>query len=373
MSEESRHSTVEHTTDESASPRETPKRKLLTPQRKAAIMVISLLAAGCLLGLHWIITTRSNIATDNAFIESNIHPVSSRVPGTVIAVHVQDNQLVRKGDLLVELDSADYRVAVQKAVAAVGVAQNETSGDDLQVAAAKAALESAKARHDQSVLDLKRGEALFAREVIPKEQLDRLRTNQRVALAQLQETNQQLKKAEALVGIGSKVGQQAQVRQKQAEQAEAALRLSYTRIVAPADGYITRKGVETGATIQAGQALMAVVPLDETWVTANYKESQLTHIRPGQPVDFTVDTYPGRTFKGRVDSIMAGTGAAFSLLPPENATGNYVKVVQRIPVKILIDHTSDPEHLLRVGMSVIPVVHTGRTAAQVLRDLSPFR
>lgn len=373
MPEETLSPTAEQPAAEPATPAELPVRKLLTPQRKAAIMVIGLLAIGCLLGLHWVITTRSNIATDNAFIESNIHPVASRIPGTVIAVHVHDNQLVKKGDLLVDLDPADYRVAVQKAVAAVGVAQNETSGDDSQVAAAKASLESARARHDQSVLDLKRGESLFAREVIPKEQLDRLRTNQRITLAQLQEAGQQLKKAEALVGMGTKTGQKAEVRKKQAELAEAELRLSYIRIVAPADGYVTRKGIETGATVQPGQALMAIVPLDGTWITANYKESQLTHIRPGQQVDFTVDTYPGRIFKGRVDSIMAGTGAAFSLLPPENATGNYVKVVQRIPVKILIDHTSDPEHLLRVGMSVIPTVHTGRTAGQVLRDLNPFR
>jgi len=113
--------------------------------------------------------------------------------------------------------------------------------------------------------------------------------------------------------------------------------------------------------------------LQEAWITANYKESQLTHIRPGQSVEFTVDAYPGRTFTGKVDSIMAGTGAAFSLLPPENATGNYVKVVQRVPIKIVIDNNSDPEHLLRVGMSVIPTVVVGRTAKDVLRDLNPFK
>lgn len=348
-------------------------RKRLTPQRKAAIMVVTLLAIGVLSGLHWIINTRRNISTDNAFVESNIHPVASRIPGTVIAVFVRDNQPVKKGDLLVELDPTDYRVATEKAAAAVGVARNETSGDTSQVASARAAVESTKARRDQAMLDLKRGETLFAREVIPKEQLDRLRTNQRIALAAVREAEQQLKKAEALAGLSSSPDGQAQIRQKQADLEEARLKLGYTRITAPADGYITRKGVEVGATIQAGQGLMAVVPLDGTWITANYKESQLTYIRPGQKVSFKVDTYPGRIFRGKVDSIMAGTGAAFSLLPPENATGNYVKVVQRIPVKILIDQGSDPEHLLRIGMSVTPTVYTGRTAWQVVTDLNPFR
>ena len=131
--------------------------------------------------------------------------------------------------------------------------------------------------------------------------------------------------------------------------------------------------MEVGNYVQPGQALLALVTLDDAWITANYKESQLTHIRPGQKVEFTVDAYPGRTFTGKVDSIMAGTGAAFSLLPPENATGNYVKVVQRIPVKIVIDSNSDPEHLLRVGMSVVPTVLTGRTTDAVLKGLNPFR
>lgn len=344
----------------------------LTPQRKAAILVLALCLIGIWLGLRWLIDARTNITTDNAFIESKIHPVSARISGTVTTIHVKDNQQVKEGDLLVELDPSDYRVAAEKAEAAVGVALNETSGDTSLVAAARAAVQSAQARQDQSSLDLKRGEALYGREVIPKEQLDRLRTNQRVANAQLLEAQEQLKKAEAVAGINSGPGGKARVRQKQAELSESRLKLGYTRITAPVDGYITRKGVETGATIQPGQALMAVVSLNGSWVTANYKESQLTHIRPGQKVSFKVDAYPGKTFGGTVESIMAGTGAAFSLLPPENASGNYVKVVQRIPVKIMINQASDPDHQLRVGMSVIPTVQTGRTAGQVLRELIPF-
>ncbi len=347
-------------------------QRFFSPQKKGALIILLMAAMAVCFGGSWIIETRSNLSTDNAFIESNIHPVSSRITGTVTGVYVKDNQMVKKGELLVALDPADYRAASEKAAASVSVAANETSGDRLQVASAKAVVESAKARHEQATTDLRRGEALYAREVIPKEQLDRLKTGQRVADAQLQEAKEQLGKAQAIAGDYNKAGSVARVRQKQAELAESRLKLGYTKITAPADGYITRKGVETGATIQPGQALMAVVPLDGSWITANYKESQITHIRPGQKVSFRVDAYPGQIFSGAVDSLMAGTGAAFSLLPPENATGNYVKVVQRIPVKILIDHKTDPDHFLRVGMSVTPTIHTGRTSSQVLRELVPF-
>jgi membrane fusion protein (multidrug efflux system) len=134
------------------------------------------------------------------------------------------------------------------------------------------------------------------------------------------------------------------------------LNLSYTKISAPADGRVTKKSVEIGNQVQTGQPLMAVVPLDDVYVVANYKETQLEKIKPGQKVEIKVDSYPSKTFYGKVDSIMAGTGAVFSLFPPENATGNYVKVVQRIPVKILLDKDTDRQHILRIGMSVEPTV-----------------
>lgn len=349
------------------------RKQLLTPRRKAGILMLILSAIGIFLGLHWLIDSRKNITTDNAFIESNIHPVAVRIPGTVTRVLVQDNQAVKKGDLLLELDRSDYQAALEKAEAAVGVAVNESRGDTLLVAAANATVTAAQAKLQQSRLDLERGETLYRQEVIPREQLDRLRTGQKVADAALQEALQNLKRAEALAETTSNQGGKARVREKQAELAESRLRLSYTEVIAPVDGYITRKGVEEGNVIAAGQPLMAIVPLDGTWITANYKESQLTHIKVGQKVSFKVDSYPGKTFQGKVESIMAGTGAAFSLLPPENATGNYVKVVQRIPVKILIDKGSDPDHLLRVGMSVVPTVHTGLGSGQVLHELNLFR
>jgi len=351
--------------------REPPPRRSGTRTRAGIVLLLCLIVA-IGLGFYWFVRGTTHITTDNAFIEAHVHPISPRVAGTVTAVHVTDNQLVRAGDILVELDPADYAVRVQEAAAALAMAENETSGDYAQVEAARAAVGHARARLDQAEIDLKRGTALFAKEVIPKEQLDRLTTAQRIAASQLREAEEGVRKAQAQLGLSGSGGREARVAEKKAKLQQSTLNLSYTKVVAPADGYVTRKSVEPGTTVQAGQPLLAVVALDETWVTANYKESQLTRMKPGQKVDFTVDTYPGRRFSGSVESIMAGTGAAFSLLPPENATGNYVKVVQRIPVKIAIDKESDPQHVLRVGMSVVPTVRVERSVGEILRDLWPF-
>jgi len=152
--------------------------------------------------------------------------------------------------------------------------------------------------------------------------------------------------------------QEAQIQQRGATLKGAELNLGYTKIYAPVDGYITKRAVETGNQIQTGQPLMAVVPLaqEDIWITANYKETDLQYVKPGQKVKITVDTYPGKVFYGKVNSLMAGTGAVFTLFPPENATGNFVKVVQRIPIKIVLDEAADPGHLLRIGMSVAPTI-----------------
>jgi len=257
--------------------------------------------------------------------------------------------------------------------AGVGMAENETGGEQMKAEGARAAVQSAKARYDQAVVDLSRAEKLYRRDVLPKEQLDRLTTARRVSETQLKEAEEVFKRFQAEAGLATKAGNKAKILQRKAQLDEAELQLLYTKIYAPRDGYITRKSVEAGVNIQPGQPLMALVPLQDAWITANYKERQITWMKPGQKVEFSVDSYPGRTFSGRVDSIMAGTGAAFSLLPPENASGNYVKVVQRIPVKIAINNSSDPDHLLRVGMSVVPTVLTGRNNRDVLKELNPFK
>ena len=342
-------------------------------RKRAGVILLVILAAGLIVGLRWWVHAKTHISTDNAFIEAHIHSISSRVPGTITSVLVRENQFVHKGDPLVELDPADYQVRMANAAAELDLARNETSSDYAAVGEAKAAVGLAEAQLSQAELDLQRGRNLLQKDVIPREQLDRLETARKVAVSHMREAEEKLRKEQANLGLTGSGNKDARVAQKQAKLEEARLNASYTRIFAPTDGYITRKSAEVGNNIQAGQPLMALVPLEEAWIIANYKESQLTHVAAGQHVEFTVDAYPVRTFSGSVESIMAGTGAAFSLLPPENATGNYVKVVQRIPVKIIIDSRTDPQHLLRVGMSVEPKILTGRSIADALSDLNPFR
>jgi membrane fusion protein (multidrug efflux system) len=341
-------------------------------RRKVGMVLLLLILLGITaVGWFWY-KSKIEVSTDDAFVQAHIHQISARVPGHVVNVPLQDNQKVAAGDLLVLLDDADYRARVASAAAQVEIARNETSGDYAQISAAEAALQQAEARRLQANLDLARGEALFAREVIPRERLEQLQTAQKVSVGAAAEARENLARARTAVGAGRNGDLEAWVARRVAELELARLNLSYTRIVAPVAGYVTRKAVEVGNNVQAGQALLTLVQLEDPWVVANYKESQLTHVEPGQKVTFTVDTYPGVTFKGRVDSIMAGTGSAFALLPPENATGNYVKVVQRIPVKILIDRDSDPQHLLRVGMSVVPTIYTGRSFGDIIGHLNPF-
>jgi membrane fusion protein (multidrug efflux system) len=335
-------------------------------------VLLGLVLLGVLVSGWFWYKSKIEISTDDAFIQAHLHQISARVPGHVVNVPLEDNQRVMPGDILVMLDDADYRARVANASAQVEIARNETSGEYAVINAANAVLKQAEARRNQAVLDQTRGEALFAKEVIPREKLEQLQTARKVADGAVSEARENLARARSAVGSGKDGDLEASIARRVAELELARLNLSYTRILAPVAGYVTRKAVEVGVNVQAGQPLLTLVELDNPWVVANYKESQLTHVEPGQKVTFTVDSYPGVTFKGQVDSIMAGTGAAFSLLPPENASGNYVKVVQRIPVKIVIDQDSDPQHLLRVGMSVVPTIYTGRSFGDIIGRLNPF-
>ncbi len=341
-------------------------------RHRAALILLLLALAAATLGIRWWVDSKANVATDDAFVDGHVYNISARITGHVKSVLVEDNQHVTKGEVIVKLDPADYQSKVADASAALDMAKNDTSSDYAQLGSVKAALSRAQANKELADRDTSRGEELYRRGIISKSDMDKLKTASEVAAAQLKEASEAVRKAVALFGISVKGGSEAKVAQKKAELVAARLNLSYVDIYAPSDGFITRKSVEPGNNVQPGQPLMALVQLGETWITANYKESQLTYVRPGQKVELVVDAYPGHKFSGRVESIMAGTGAAFSLLPPENATGNYVKVVQRVPVKITIDGTSDPGHVLRVGMSVVPTIITGLKARDVLRDINPF-
>ena len=340
-------------------------------------------------GLTWM--ARGKESTDDAQVDADVVTVSTRVAGTVLKVHVTDNQPVKKGDLLVELDPADLSARARQAEAEVAAAKAQAQAADAQVAivdatsrgglsaaraqlsgsttsvsgaeaqieSAKAALARAQTESSQADLDLARAEALLKDQAIPKAQYDsELSISQAghsaVAQAQAELTEAQDSKRTAVARIAesaARVQQSAPVDAQlasakanadlahaRADAAEAALvqaklQLSYTRIAAPADGVLSRLALREGQQVQAGQQVVAVVP-NNTYVVANFKETQVGAMRAGQKVEIDVDAYPGRTFEGRIESTSPGTGARFSMLPPDNASGNFVKVVQRVPVKI---------------------------------------
>jgi membrane fusion protein (multidrug efflux system) len=291
------------------------------------------------------------VTTDDAYVDGRVHQVASKIPGTIKGVPVNDNQYVKKGDLLAEIDSADYAMKANEAEAAYLAERAKSEEAEAKVSSSETNLEVQATNLRQALIDRHRAERLFTEGAYPKEKLEKMQTAAALAGSQVKAAKEQIVQAKAVRDLES-----ALIKQREAALNAAKLNVSYTKLYAPADGAVTKKSVEDGNQVQAGQPLMAVVALDDVWVTANFKETQLKDVRTGQPVVINVDTYAGQALTGKVDSVMAGTGAAFSLFPAENASGNYVKVVQRIPVKIVLDEGQDSKHLLRVGMSVVAKV-----------------
>lgn len=349
-------------------------------KKKIASIVFALVGIIAIVSVYFYVQYKStHITTDDAFIDSNIHTIASKVPGTVKSVLVKSNQFVKKGDFILEIDAADLDVKVLEASSSLNAEKAKIAEIDARIEASKRQLDDAKAKAEairavnelqaanleQAEQDKARAEALLKSDAMPKEKYEKSMTAYKVAVAQVKAATEGLKsymltvetqKSMIKQAEAAKIAQLSSIKQKEAVLETAGLNAGYTKLYAPADGYITKKSVETGDQIQAGQPLMALVSLDEVHVVANYKETQLEKVKPGMKVEIKIDTYPGKKFQGKVESIMAGTGAAFSLFPAENATGNFVKVVQRIPVKILFDKDADPEHVLRVGMSVVPTI-----------------
>jgi membrane fusion protein, multidrug efflux system len=342
-----------------------------------AIVGIILVGAVIVAYLYYLAT---RISTDDAFVEGRVHTIASKIAGTVKAVSVTDNQAVKKGDILVEIDEVDYAIKVKEASTALDTekirlfeAESRLDAARKQVEEIKAAINSARASEElqeanarQARIDMKRAENLFKSEAISRERFEKAKTSLDVAEAQLRASREQVKRLEASLDAQASLVKQAEavvrtqgasIKQRQTMVEAADLNRSYTKITAPVDGYVTKKSVEVGNQVNAGQPLLAVVALDDLWVIANYKETQLQKIKPGQKVKIAIDAHPDKKLTGVVESIMAGTGATFSLFPPENATGNYVKVVQRIPVKIMLDKDANTESILRIGMSVVPTVY----------------
>ena len=289
-----------------------------------------LVLAGVLLAIRLLGTAAK---TSDAYVTGHVHPITARVAGTVLEVRVDDNQHVHRNDVLVVLDPEDFKVRDQLSRAQIAQAHAQVAAAVSQIAQAQAVIASTSASLEKARLDLKRATELIGESPrgISQQEYDAARASFDAASAARQGANAQLATAQA-----NQQAAEAQIATGEANLRDAGLALSYTEIRAPIDGYVGRKTVETGARINPGQLLMALVE-DDLWVVANYKETQLRDIRVGSPVRMTIDAIPGVVFGGQVDSFSPASGAEFSLLPPDNATGNFTKVVQRVPVKIRFD------------------------------------
>jgi membrane fusion protein (multidrug efflux system) len=336
-------------------------------KRKPLMILTGVVIIGAIIGFCSWFLARGYETTDDAFIDGHIIQVSPRISAEVVAVHFQDNQEVRKGDLLVELDPRDYQVAVEKAQAQLAQAQAQVRQAEAQEAQSNAQLTQAQAQLGQqsaqfaiASINFNRDASLYQQDLraIAKQDVDTTKASLAAAQATVDAARANVEAARAAAQAAeSEIGSaQAAVSVAQAAVDNALLDLSYTRITAAEPGRITRKTVEPGDYVTAGQTLFSIVQHD-VWVTANFKETQLTRMRRGQPVRVRVDAFPDRDLKAHIDSFQLGSGSRFSLLPAENATGNYVKVVQRIPAKIVFDEPLDGLTHLAPGMSVEPRVN----------------
>ncbi|HTC95593.1 MAG TPA: HlyD family secretion protein [Terriglobales bacterium] len=389
----------------------TPRQKIVEAvKRRPAIFALALVAVVALVLGSWLYFS-SYEETDDAQVDGHLDPISARISGTVVSVNpsVEDNHFVAAGTVLAEIDPADYQAEVDRAraeyqrlqasasaaqqditvtssgsagrlnlsQAAVHEAQDSIASERAALDAAQARLAQAEAGYSRAEADRQRYERLLAKHEISQSEYDRIATESstdreavnaaraELVAAQIRVTQAESRlaerKADVLVAgsapeqVKSSIAKAAaavsEADRARAQLTTAELNLSYSKIIAPVSGIIGRKVVEVGQRVQPGQQLLDIIPVDDVWVTANFKETQLKKMRPGQPVTIHLDSYD-RDYHGQLDAIGGATGSRFSLLPPENATGNYVKVVQRIPVRILLSPGEDSDHLLRPGMSV---------------------
>jgi membrane fusion protein, multidrug efflux system len=325
-------------------PRPGRKRRVLT-----IVGVLALVAAAVLGGRAFL--ARGEESTDDAQIDADVVALAPRVGGPVAEVLVADNASVKQGQPLLRIDDADYQVKARQAEAELATAQAQAAAADAQIGAARATVTRAEAEAEKAALDLRRAEELRRGNAIAENQFDATRIGNESARARAGANRAQYAAALANAELAH-----ARVKAAQAALDLARLQLSYTLVRAPTDGTVSRLGARVGQIVQGGQSLGQLVP-DRTYVVANFKETQTGGIRPGQKVDVAVDAYGTRTIEGRVESISGGTGARFALLPPDNASGNFVKVVERVPVRIA--WVNPPSDLpLRAGLSAFVTVHT---------------
>ncbi|WP_226163041.1 HlyD family secretion protein [Hymenobacter terricola] len=343
-----------------AEPLEEPKKR----NPLVLIILAIVLLAGGYYGFTRYQYGKAHESTDDAQVEGDVYPILPRVGGPVVDVKVVDNQTVKKGEVLVTIDPADYQQRVNAAEAALFAAQAQVTAARAGVSTAQANVRTAQtgigvseANQERLQKDLKRSTFLRQQDIIPQSEYDAVQANLKSTAAQRATATDQVSVARQQVAAAQQqiAVAQAVVKQRQADLDNAKLQLSYTTLVAPGDGIVSKKNVQPGQVVGPGQQLMGLVSSNKTWVIANFKETQLEDMKVNQPVKLEVDAYPHEEFQGHIESLSAATGARFALLPPDNASGNFVKVTQRVPVKIVLDH-EDPQHPLRAGMSVNAVV-----------------
>jgi len=336
------------------------------------VLIVAVLAIAGWLGHKWW-WGLSHVSTDNAQVEGHIVPVLAKVGGFVAEVKFEDQQTVKAGDLLVRIDDRDYHAKLMQAEADLELAvanagkEGQTGQAGAQVAAARATaaaarsgIEQAIANADKAQKDLERVRPLVTQKMLSPQALDAAEAAARAASAQVTISRESAASATDQVSASSAALRAALAKLESARAVRdlAAIQLADTRVLAPASGIVSNKNVEPGQLVAAGQPLVSVVPLTDIWVVANMKETDLRDIKPGAPAELDVDAYPDQPLQGTVSSLGPATGARFSLLPPDNATGNFTKVVQRVPVRINVKQSDDPQRPLRPGMSVFVTITT---------------
>ena len=363
---------------------EVPAPPRVHPRRKKALLTLGAVVAVAGIawgGYEWLVASHYE-NTDNAYVQGNVIQITPQVGGTVMSIHADDTDFVRAGQPLVKLDPADARVALDQAEAALGqtVRQVRTvyaNNGSLaaQVALREADVQKAMAAQARAQDDYKRRASLVGTGAISGEELNHAETELNAARSAVNAAQaavvgarEQLAGNQAMTS-GTDVEQHPQVQAAAAKVREAWLAQQRAVLVAPVDGYVAKRTVQLGQRIAAGSPLMSIIPLNQVWVEANFKEVQLRKLRIGQPVTLTADLYGKKVeYQGRVAGLGVGTGAAFSLLPAQNATGNWIKVVQRVPVRVALDPVQLKDHPLRVGLSMEATVDVGRQDGKTLAD-----
>jgi len=361
----------EHALSAPIAPRQGPKAARAAPRRRLVILggLLGLVLAGvgASYGHYWIAQGRYLVSTDDAYVGAKNATLSPKVSGYIAEVAVEDNARVATGDVIARIDDGDYQLAVANARDQVGVQQatidrlgRQTIAQEAAVDQAKAQLASAKAGKTRAQLELQRQKDLASRQINSRQALEQAEANAEQAVASVAAADAAIAAASANVDVLKAQQDEARrtLEQYRTALAKAERDLSFTVIKAPFDGVIGNRAVQVGDYVQPTQRLASLVPMDAVFIDANFKETQLAGLKPGQPVKISVDALPGQTLEGRVASLAPASGSVFSLLPPDNATGNFTKIVQRLAVRILVPAEVAEQSVLRPGMSVVVTVNT---------------